>query len=242
MSRTALVTGASSGIGAAICESLLARGDRVIGIARDFGKFPSVDHDRFTAFPLDLAGIDALANQLQDLTAAHAAVDTLICNAGRGRFGHLEQFSYVQIRELIELNFTAHAYLVRAYLPLMKRAERGDVVFMGSEAALKGSRQGAVYCASKFAIRGFAQALREECSSAGIRITTINPGMVRTPFFDELDFAPGEEADNYVLPEDVARLVCAVLDTRRGAVVDEIDISPQKRVVRFGERESDVGD
>ena len=104
---------------------------------------------------------------------------------------------------------------------------------MGSEAALRGTRRGSVYCASKFALRGFAQALREECAASGIRVTTINPGMVLTPFFDDLDFGPGQEPANYVLPEDVADLVITILSTRSGTVFDEVNLSPLKRVIEF---------
>ena len=101
---------------------------------------------------------------------------------------------------------------------------------MGSEAGLRGSRRGSVYCASKFALRGFAQALREECAASGIRVTIINPGMVLTPFFDDLDFGPGPEPANYVLPEDIADLVTSILSTRSGTVFDEVDVSPLKRL------------
>ena len=150
-----------------------------------------------------------------------------------GRFGHLEQFSYAQIRELLDLNFTSQAFTVRAFLPRMKRSGCGDIVIIGSEAALRGSRKGSLYCASKFALRGFSQALREEASSAGIRVCLVNPGMVRTPFFDELDFEPGDAPDQHVLPEDVAAVVCSVLQAREGTVIDEINLSPQKRVIDF---------
>ena len=66
---------------------------------------------------------------------------------------------------------------------VMKKIGKGDVIFIGSEAALNGSRKGTIYCASKFALRGFAQALRDECSKSSIRVTIINPGMVKTGFF-----------------------------------------------------------
>ena len=90
-----------------------------------------------------------------------------------------------------------------------------------------------MYCAAKFALRGFAQALRAECARSGIRVTLVNPGMVQTPFFDALDFRPGESPDCYILPEDVARTVAHVLAARPGTVFDEIDLSPQKRVIEF---------
>ena len=170
---------------------------------------------------------------MKSLVESCAGVEALICCAGRGHFGHLEEFSYAQIRELIDLNFTAQAYLARAFLPHMKRVGRGDLLFMGSEAGLRGSRRGSIYCASKFALRGFAQALREECAASGIRVTIINPGMVLTPFFEELDFEPGPDPANYVMPEDIANLVTTILSTRRGTVFDEIDLSPLKRVIDF---------
>ena len=233
MSRTVLLTGASSGIGRAIAENLLEAGYQVIGLARDFGKFPC-DHPLFAPHALDLADLDALPGRLRELAAAHPHLDALVCNAGQGRFGDLEQFSYTQIRALMDLNFTSHAFVARTFLPQLKRMGRGDLIFMGSEAALRGAPKGAIYGASKFALRGFAQALRQECARAGVRISLINPGMVKTPFFDALDFAPGADPANYILPEDVARVVAMILAARPGTVFDEIDLSPQKRVIEFG--------
>ncbi len=230
-----LVTGASSGIGRAVCERLLADGHRAIGIARDFGKFPCDDH-RFEAHSIDLADLDKLPAHLQTLVAAYPALDALVLNAGAGRFGTLEQFSYDQIRTLIDLNFTSHVFVARAFLPSLKKAGRGHLVFMGSEAALVGTAQGSLYCAAKFALRGLAQALRTECARAGVRVTLVNPGMVQSPFFAELDFRPGPDPDNYILPEDVAEVIVQALTARDGTVLDEINLSPQKKVIEFGTR------
>ena len=113
------------------------------------------------------------------------------------------------------------------------RQPRGNLVFIGSEAALQGKRKGAIYCASKFALRGFAQALRQECSRSGVAVSLINPGMVQTPFFDRLDFAPGGDETNYILPQDVAQSVAMVLASRAGTVFDEIHLTPLKHVVQF---------
>ena len=230
-----LVTGASSGIGRAVCERLLADGHRAIGIARDFGKFPCDDR-RFAAHAIDLADLDQLPAHLQDLVATYPALDALVLNAGAGRFGALEQFSYDQIRSLIDLNFTSHVFVARAFLPTLKKAGRGHLVFMGSEAALTGTAQGSLYCAAKFALRGLAQALRAECARAGVRVTLVNPGMVQSPFFDESDFRPGPDPDNYILPEDIAEVIVQALTARDGTVLDEINLSPQKKVIEFGAR------
>ncbi len=123
--------------------------------------------------------------------------------------------------------------MTKALLPALKRKTNSDLIFIGSEAALKGSRKGAIYCASKFAIRGFTQALREECGKSNVRVCLINPGMVKTAFFDELAFEPGDHESNAILPEDVAVAVSYVLGSRMQMVIDEINLSPLNKVVKF---------
>ena len=110
-------------------------------------------------------------------------------------------------------------------------------MIIGSEAALRGGRRGSLYCAAKFALRGFAQSMREETAASGIRVVLVNPGMVRTGFHENLDFRPGQEPEQHLLPSDVAAAVSLALDARVGAVIDEIDLSPQKRVIDFGRRD-----
>ena len=113
----------------------------------------------------------------------------------------------------------------------MKRQGSGDVIFIGSEAALEGKRKGSIYCAGKFALRGFSQALRDECSTGNIRVSIVNPGMVNTNFFTDLNFKPGEDSCEHIEPEDVAEAVAMVLNSRKGTVFDEINLSPQKNKV-----------
>jgi len=232
VTKSIIVTGASSGIGRATVTRLLENGYRVTGMARDFSKFSCTDSN-FRAIALDLSALDALPARLDELLAEHERIDGVVCCAGSGRFGSLEEFSYAQIHTMIELNLTSQIYLVRALLPGMKRQQSGDIVLLGSEAARAGGKRGAVYAAAKFGLRGFTQSIRQECAASGVRVCIINPGMVMTEFFNGLDFRPGREADNYILPEDVAQTVIGVLQARAGTVFDEINLSPQKKVVRF---------
>jgi len=230
--RTVLVTGASSGIGRAIARQLLQQGHHVLGVSRDAGRFTK-PLTNFSPIQLDLAALDQLPQQLRQLQSDFPDIDAAVFCAGIGQFGGLEEFSYPQIEQLLTINFTSSAFLTRALLPSLKRKTHSDLIFIGSEAALKGSRKGAVYCASKFAVRGFTQALREECAKSNVRVCLINPGMVKTPFFNYLSFEPGDDDSHFILPEDVAEAVCYVLTSRPHMVIDEINLSPLNKVVKF---------
>jgi NADP-dependent 3-hydroxy acid dehydrogenase YdfG len=230
--RTVLVTGASSGIGRAIAKQLLQQGHHVIGVSRNIQQFTH-PLDNFSTVQLDLSQLKQLPAALRDLAKNYPDIDAVIFSAGIGQFGSLEEFSYPQIEILMTVNFTSQVFLTRALLPQLKRKQRVDLIYIGSEAALKGSRKGAMYCASKFALRGFTQALREECSKSGVRVCLLNAGMVKTPFFDSLSFEPADGETNYLLPEDLAEAVDYVLNSRAHMVIDEINLNPLNKVVKF---------
>ncbi|MCU7922570.1 MAG: SDR family oxidoreductase [Candidatus Thiodiazotropha sp. (ex Dulcina madagascariensis)] len=229
--RKLLVTGASQGIGGAITRRLLNDGHRVLGIGRDFSGWSELPG--LESIILDLSDLDSLPTRFDEIIRAHGDLDGVILNAGYGRFGSLEEFSYRQIRDLVNVNLLQHLFIARAVLPHLKRSNRGDIILIGSESALAGGRKGAVYSACKFAIRGFAQSLRAECSGSGIRLCLINPGMVDTGFFDSLDFAPGDAPENHLRPDDIAETVSLVLQAHPGTVFDEINLNPLKKVIQF---------
>jgi len=234
--RKLLVSGASSGIGKAICARLLSGGHHVIGLSRRVDQ-AIFTQQRFTPIHVDLSHIDALPERIEEIAATHPDIGGIVCCAGQGRFGSLEEFSYQQIRQLMDINFLSHCYLVRGLLPMLKQRGRGDIIFIGSDAALAGAPRGTIYCASKFALRGFAQALRGECARRGIRVSLINPGMVETAFYDDLSFRPGLEEENYLIPKDIADAVALVLNARPGTVFNEINLSPLKKVIKSRDKE-----
>ena len=225
-----VVTGASSGIGLALVKALLAEGYAVLGIAKSFEK-AGLNHPNFSGRSINLADLDGLPEAMSLLlNEIDRPIKALINNAGIGRMGFLEQLSVKDIRLVMDTNLTSQVIVTKTFLPLLKKQGEGDILFMGSEAALKGAKQGSIYCASKFALRGFSQALREECGKSGVRITLINPGAVRTPFFENLQFEPGLAAENAIEPEDIASAVSMVLAARSGTVFDEITLSPRNQV------------
>lgn len=218
-SRTTLITGGTSGIGKAIANRI---GGSVLTLAR-----------KNADILCDLSNLEAV-NSLP----LPETIDTLICNAGYGLFGNLEQLSLPDIQHLFTVNTLSHIALVKRLLPQLKQKERSDIIFIGSEAALQGKRQGSIYCASKFALRGFAQALRDECASSPVNVSIVHPGMVRTPFFNGLYFEPGQEPTQAIEPEDIAETIRLILSMRPGTILDEIILSPKTRV--FSKKKLDV--
>lgn len=231
--RTILVTGASRGIGRAIASRLLDEACVVIGVARS-PKEEHLQHPDYFPVSVDLSELSSIPERLKGILQAHPTLDGAVSVAGRGDFGELEQFSPEQIKGSIELNLTSHLLLARALVPHLKSLKRGDLILMGSEASLRGAQRGSLYCAAKFALRGFAQSLRQECARRGVRVGLILPGMVRTSFFDDLGFRPGPAPNHAIEADDVAEAVWTMLSARPGTVIDEIVLSPQQHVIDFG--------
>ena len=90
-----------------------------------------------------------------------------------------------------------------------------------------------MYCSTKFSIRGFSQSIREECASSNIKVTLLNLGMVDTKFYQNLKFKPGKDISNHINIEDISNIIFNVLISSEGTVFDEINISPQKKVINF---------
>jgi 3-hydroxy acid dehydrogenase / malonic semialdehyde reductase len=221
-----LVTGSSSGIGRSITERLLNSGAKVIGLARDHSKFTN-GHQNYLTYQADLKLI------INKIIKDNDEINGLISNAGYGAFGPLENFSIEQINSFITLNLTAHIVVSKLLIPHFKRKKIGNIIFMGSEAGLIGAKNGSLYCSAKFGLRGFSQSIRNDISSSNIRVCIINPGMVRTEFFENLSFSPGNDVANAINPDEIAKTVMNVLAMEESTVVEEINLSPLKKVVNF---------
>ena len=226
-----VLSGASSGIGLSMTKTLLREGYSVIGLDKSVSGL-DVTNEKFKSIVLDFSNLDELPELLAGiLTEINQPIRALVNNAGLGRMAFVEQLSIADMKMVMEVNFLSHAIITKHFLPVLKQQkELVDIIFTASEASIKGARQGSIYCASKFAIRGFAQALREECAKSSVRVSVLNPGAVRTPFFKELHFEPGSEPENAIEPEDVAEVLLTILNARPGTVIDEVNLSPQKQV------------
>jgi 3-hydroxy acid dehydrogenase / malonic semialdehyde reductase len=232
MPHRVVVTGASAGIGLAVCSRLDALGIEVVGVARTFD-FASATTPWTRTVQFDLSDPDRTESFAQQLAAQEPDVDALVLCAGAGRFSMLESLSAADIRYLINLNLLAPMLLSRAFVPCFKTRRRGDLVFIGSEAGHVPGQRGTAYCASKFGLRGFARSLRIECAARGVRVCLINPGMTATGFYRDLGFSPGSGDNQHLRAMDVADAVCLALCAPAGTIYDEINLTPANRVIEF---------
>ncbi|MDA9666122.1 SDR family oxidoreductase [bacterium] len=230
--KAALISGSSSGIGRAISEKLLDNGIKVIGLARDHSKFVPIGKD-YVPIGIDLSKVKKLPELIKPILKQNPDIDIFVSSAGYGEFKSLENFSSPQIENFINLNLVSHIVLCRAIVAHMKSQGKGDIFILGSEAGVIGKKKATLYSAAKFGLRGFAQALRNEAGPAGVRVCLINPGMVRSPFFDTLGFEPDGLETNAIETEDIAKIVFDFLGTRQGTIIDEINLSPASKSLKF---------
>jgi len=226
--RSVLVTGASRGIGLACCQLLGQIGFQTVSLCRTP---PTVSLPGNTHVSVDLSDLKATGSAIKRVLSDYD-ISALVCNAGRGDIGSLENFSSTQIQQSIALNLVSPLCIARDCIPTLRKQERSDIIFIGSTSALQGARYGSLYSAAKFGLRGVAQALSHEVASANCHVGIVQPGSVRTSFFDELSFEPGPDEAHALHAEDVAVAVHSMLSSKDRAVINEIVVQPRVHVVQ----------
>ena len=218
MHKTALITGASSGIGEACAVKLLSLGYHVYGMARSFEKC-TIKDSHFTPIMIDLS------QEKKYPTLKH--LDVLIHSAGVGYFAPHEELSSKEIEEMISLNLTAPLLLNRHYLRALKKSS-GFIFHINSISGIEPALFGAAYGASKAGLSHFGTSLFKEARKSGLKVVNINPDITKTPFFDDLHFQASNNPLAYIEPQDIADIIEDVLNKREGTVITDITIQPQK--------------
>ena len=183
--RVWLITGASSGFGRALTEAAIAAGDIVVGTARRteaLDDLAAAHPSRLDVRPLDVTDLAAAAAVVTDVRSRHGRIDVLVNNAGRGQVGAAEETTEAELRDLFDLHVHGPAALVRAVLPGMRERGTGAVVQMSSFGGQVAYPGFSAYCATKFALEGYSEALAAEVGPLGIRVLVVEPGAFRTSF------------------------------------------------------------
>jgi meso-butanediol dehydrogenase / (S,S)-butanediol dehydrogenase / diacetyl reductase len=221
--KTAVITGASGGIGAALARMLHERGVN-LGLASRSGS--DLGLERTVARVCDVRDLDALV-ELCDATAERfGGIDIVVPNAGVGAYGPFLDLSREHLDEMVDVNLKGTVYAIRAALPHML-GRVGDVVTLASEAGRRGLPYEAVYCASKFGQVGLTRALDHELREHGIRCTNVCPGGVATGF--ALEEGRGRTTDaleGMMSDQDVAEVVVFALERPRHFRLLELALRP----------------
>lgn len=212
---TAVVTGASSGIGRVIAIRLLEMGYKVIGLSRRC----NIDDENYKHITIDLTDTQAI----EDAVAQLEEVSLLINSAGFGVFEPHEEISAKTIEQMITLNLHAPILLTNLLLRKIKKSE-GSIIFITSIEAIRSSKFAALYSATKAGLRAFSLSLFEELRKSKVNTLVINPDMTHTEFFDSLRFEPQKA----LLASDIADVVENALAMRKGATINEVTIRAQE--------------
>lgn len=184
--QTIFITGATSGIGLMIAETLHKKGYKVFGTSRNpeknSNKFP------FELLPLDVTSLPSIENCLTLLFQKTNKIDALINNAGVVVVGSAEETSCELAKEEFEINFWGAVNMTRAVLPVMREQRGGKIITIGSLAGLIGVPFESYYAASKHAIEGFFKSVRFEVKSFNIHISVIQPGFFKTNLMSNKDY------------------------------------------------------
>ncbi len=193
MPGTVLITGASSGIGAATARRLRAAGFRVFGTTRQPDKL-AADAPEIEWIGMDVRDEQSVKSGIDAVLASASRLDALVCNAGFGIFGSVEEITLAQARAQFDTNFFGTLATLRAALPALRAVGSGRVVLVGSLAGRAPIPFQAHYSASKAAVEALAFSLHNELRAFGVSVSLVEPGDIRTPFNDSTDFSGADHS------------------------------------------------
>jgi short-subunit dehydrogenase len=247
----AVVTGAASGIGAALAAALAGRGmnlalaDRNAAGLATAAAAARAKGVKVTEHVLDVRDADALAALPEAVLAEHGRVTVLVNNAGVALMGTFEQTALDDFAWLMDINFWAPVRLTKAFLYALNREEAAHIVNISSIFGIVAPPGQTAYCAAKFALRGFSESLRHELAGSNVSLTVVHPGGIRTAIADNARLSQGiDPAEaraataefNKLLktsPEDAAEQIARAIEKRSGRLLIGGDARMLERIQRL---------
>lgn len=227
-SKIAIVTGASSGIGAEFSKDLVKRGATVYGLARSIDKLKIIKEklgDRFIPVQQDVTKSGELEKWVTKTFSDDHTPDILINNAGLGYFANVDELKLEEWDNMLNVNLSGIFYLTRLIVPLMKKKDNiCHIINISSVAGIMGNPQLSAYNATKYGLRGFSDALFKELRYDGIKVSCFFPGSIATNFFEAIDAV--EQHPNMMNASDVSNTLIHVLETPDNFLINELIMRP----------------
>ena len=196
MSSTWFITGASRGMGRELTEQALARGDRVASTLRTPSQLDdliAVHGHRLWVRQLDVTDTMQMGRVVEEAFTDHERIDVVVSNAGFGVFGAAEDVTNDQVEQMIATNLTAAIHLARLVVPYLRRQGGGRLMQVSSMGGHMAFPAFSLYHATKWGIEGFYEALAQDVAPFGIHTTLVEPGMIRTGFYEAATRVPMSE-------------------------------------------------
>lgn len=226
-SKIAIVTGASSGLGASVSQALVEKGAVVYGLARKLEALEKLQKSigkKFVPVKLDISDKESLEKWIKKTFSDKHAPDILINNAGAGYFGKVDELPLDKWQQMVNTNLNGVFYLTSLLVPLMKRKQTGShILNIGSILGKMSGAEKSGYSATKFAMQGFSEALFKELRRDNIKVSCINPGSIDTYFFEESGIEP---SDKMLQPKEIADVLLHVLETPENVLINELTVRP----------------
>ena len=225
--KIAVITGASSGLGAALANAFVTKGAIVYGLARNAEKLSAIKNKlgkNFISVCIDISDQKEIFAWIENTFSDFFFPDILINNAGAGYFTKIDELPLERWHEMINTNLNGAFYITSKIVPLMKANQSTcHIINIGSILGKTTRAESAAYSATKYGMQGFSEALFKELRSYKIKVTCVNPGSIDTHFFDDSGIHPHR---NMLQPKDIANLILHIIDTPDNFLVDEITMRP----------------
>ncbi|WP_096434759.1 SDR family NAD(P)-dependent oxidoreductase [Alteribacter populi] len=192
--RVVVITGASGGVGLEMVKEVAKMGGTPVMVARSYGKLlrlaSEIKEESGIApyvYELDVGDTSAVKQVFRSILASIGHVDVLINNAGFGVFDEFEEADMSELKEMFDVNVFGLVACTQAVLPAMRREGEGHIIHVASQAGKLATPKSSGYSATKHAVLAFANSLRMELAETNIRVSTVNPGPIKTNFFERAD-------------------------------------------------------
>lgn len=228
--KVAVVTGATSGVGLEISRALVRNGFEVIGLARNQVKLKLLQREfgeGFDCFPVDIRNSREVNKVFEKIGQKHLIIDLLVNNAAVFKMRPFSQCSIEDIDQMIDTNLKGTLYCTHSALKWLAPG-KSRIINIASVAGTHGIKNQAIYCASKYGVNGFGEALNQELLDIGISLTTILPGGIDTELWDEEgnNPYPGGNKDKLLKPQDIVNMVEYVAALPSNVIVKTIVLFP----------------
>jgi NADP-dependent 3-hydroxy acid dehydrogenase YdfG len=224
------ISGATSGVGEKISQRFVNLDWMVIGFGRNSKKLEELESSlgkNFKGYKIDISNSSIVSETFDDIYRNFKTIDLFVNNAAVFKMKEFSDCTFEDIDNMIDINLKGAMYCTFKVIEIMKKTQtEGRIINIGSVAATRGIENQSIYCASKYGLNGFAEALNQELIKNNISLTTIFPGGINTPLWNEKNPYPGNDKDKILNPLDIVDLVEYIGKLKNRIVLKNLTIFP----------------